>query len=49
MDGQEDFIVMILDAARRAWSEFQPSQVSTWLVGGGVSVLVVAIAALCEC
>lgn len=40
---------MTLIAAGRAWSDFQPSQVSTWLVGGGVSLLLVAIAALCEC
>ena len=37
---------MILIAAARAWSDFVQSNVITWLFVGGLSFLLVALAAL---
>jgi hypothetical protein len=38
-------IVMILIATARAWSDFEQSNLITWLFVGGLSFLLVAIAA----
>ena len=46
LESQAFSIVMILIATARAWSDFQQSKLSTWLFVGGLSFLLVALAAL---
>jgi hypothetical protein len=46
LEAQAFSIVMILIAAARAWSDFEQSNLITWLFVGGLSFLVVALAVL---
>ena len=46
LESQAFSIVMILIATARAWSDFEQSNLITWLFVGGLSFLLVAIAAL---
>jgi hypothetical protein len=46
LEAQAFSIVMILIAAARAWSDFEQSNLITWLFVGGLSFLLVALAAL---
>lgn len=46
LEAQAFSIVMILIAIVRAWSNFKPSNLSTWLFVGGLSFLLIALAAL---
>jgi hypothetical protein len=46
LEAQAFSIVMILIATARAWSNFDQSNLSTWLFVGGLSFLLVALAAL---
>lgn len=46
LEAQAFSIVLILIAAARAWSDFEQSNLSTWLFVGGLSFLLVALAAL---
>jgi hypothetical protein len=46
LEAQAVSIVMILIATARAWSDFEQSNLSTWLFVGGLSFLLVALAAL---
>ena len=46
LEAQAFSIVMILIATARAWSDFEQSNAITWLFVGGLSFLLVALAAL---
>jgi hypothetical protein len=46
LEAQAFSIVMILIATARAWNDFDQSNLSTWLFVGGLSFLLVALAAL---
>jgi hypothetical protein len=46
LEAQAFSIVMILIAAARAWGDFEQSNLITWLFVGGLSFLLVALAAL---
>src|SRR5437660_12653759 len=46
LEAQAFSIVMILIAAARAWSDFEQSNLITWLFVGGLSFLLVALAVL---
>ncbi len=46
LESQAFSIVMILIATARAWSDFEQSNLSTWLFVGGLSFLLVALAVL---
>ncbi len=46
LESQAFSIVMILIATTRAWSDFEQSNLITWLFVGGLSFLLVALAAL---
>jgi hypothetical protein len=46
LEAQAFSIVMILIAAARAWGDFGQSNAITWLFVGGLSFLLVALAAL---